>query len=180
MEYVIIGSSAAGTAAARSIISNDPAGKITMVTMDSGFYSRCQLHLAATGKRDDGKIFLNLDDLLESPNFELIRQTKVTGMNAADKNITLENGSMISYDKLLISTGSRTFFPPIPGLKGGRSFGLRNLEDAKAIRELLPHVSCVAVIGAGLVGVELAGELAESGITVSLIEVADRPLPLRL
>lgn len=180
MEYVIIGSSAAGTAAARAIISNDPAGKITMITMDSGFYSRCQLHLAATGKRDDDKIFLSLDDLLKSANFKLIPQTKVTGMDVKDKNVILENGMIISYDKLLIATGSRTFFPPIPGLTGSRSFGLRNLEDAKAIKELLPCVSCVAIIGAGLVGVELAGELAEAGINVSLIEVANRPLPLQL
>ena len=59
--------------------------------MDSGFYSRCQLHLAATGKREDDKIFLSLDDLLKSPNFEFMPQTKVTGMSAKDKNVTLKN-----------------------------------------------------------------------------------------
>ncbi len=178
--YAIIGSSAAGIAAAKTILERDAEGKVTMVTLDKGYYSRCQLHLSAVGKRSDGQIYLDMTSLQAHPNFEMFCETKVVKLEADKKKLILNNGQIIDYDKVLIASGSSTFFPPIPGLQGKNTFGLRNLEDAHAVHSLLPRIDAIAIIGAGLVGVELAVELARAGKKVSLIELADHPLPLQL
>ena len=180
-KYVIIGSSAAGVTAARAIRLRDKDGQITMITKDAFSYSRCQLHLVAAGERTTDQARFVTADWAAKQNIILRTGAEVTGLDSDRKVVTLACGDQVPYDKLLISTGSRTFFPPLDGLQGKNTFGLRDIEDAEAVLASLPEVERVCVIGAGLVGCELAAELAgHHGKEVTIVEMAEYPLPLQL
>ncbi len=180
MRYVIIGASAAGTAAARELRKQDPAGEILLLGRDEAFFSRCQLHLIASGRRSAAQANFLPADWSARHGVAVRLGVQATVLDAAAKAVTLESGERLSYDRLLLATGSRTWLPPVTGLAGAGTHGLRDLADAQEIRAAAPAADHIVIIGAGLVGVELALELVETGRRVALVEVAPYPLPLQL
>lgn len=180
MHYVIVGSSAAGTAAARSIRKSDSSGKITILTEDDAFFSRCQLHLLASGRRSHQQANFLPVEWATKESIDIQWNKKVASVNPDTHTVSTADGDNISYDRLLIATGSRSWTPPIDGIDGELSFSLRTLDDADRILAVLPFVKSISIIGAGLVGTELAAELAKAGKVVNIIELADHPLPMQL
>lgn len=180
MKYVIIGGSAAGIAAAVEIRKKDHNGELTIICKDKFYYSRCQLHLIASGSSPVERIRLKPAGWAEDLGIKFMGEKTVLSLNTAAKTVMLMNGKIVAYDRLLIATGTRTFFPPLEGISGPLTFGLRNLDDALAINEARQTARNFTVIGAGLVGVELAAELVKCGINVNLVELAKHPLPLQL
>ena len=180
MRYVIIGSSAAGTSAARAIRKKDVAGEITIITKDEAFFSRCQLHLLAAGKRSQQQANFLPVDWAEKERISILWNTEAVYLNSDQHFVDISDGQSIRYDRLLIATGSHSWNPPIDGIDGELSFNLRNLDDAGGIQAVLPFVKVVSIIGAGLVGVELAVELLKAGKIVNIIELAPYPLPMQL
>ncbi|MEI6421003.1 MAG: FAD-dependent oxidoreductase [Lentisphaerota bacterium] len=180
MKYVIIGGSAAGIAAATEIRKNDPSGVLTIICKDKFFYSRCQLHTIASGASSVEKICLKPTAKIEEMGINFMGGKTVLGLDTAAKTVSVDDGQAISYERLLIATGTSTFFPPLEGVSGPLTFGLRNLDDALAINDARKTAKSFTIIGAGLVGVELAAELVKSGVNVNLVELARHPLPLQL
>jgi NAD(P)H-nitrite reductase large subunit len=180
MNYVIIGGSAASTAAAREIRQRDPGGRIRLFTRDPAFYSRCQLHLLASGHRQVAQANFLPHAWAERFRIEVFHDDAVTGIDTGQQRVRTSAGREAAYDRLLIATGARTALPPVAGLAGSRTFGFRDLADAEALRAALPGGGRLVIIGAGLVGCELAAELARDGHRVSLVEMAPHPLPLQL
>lgn len=180
MKYVIIGGSAAGIAAATEIRKLDRKGELTIICKDDFYYSRCQLHMVASGATSVEQVRLKPVGWAEGLGIKFMSGKTVSGLDAAAKKITLDDEQTIHYDRLLIATGARTFFPPLEGIGGPLTFGLRNLDDALAINESRKTAKRFTIIGAGLVGVELAAALVKTGVNVNLVELAQHPLPLQL
>lgn len=180
MNIIIVGSSAAGISAMKTIRSFDQDAKITMVSSDLGYYSRCQLHLVASGHRSESQAHLLQPGWEKDFNIEFLGGSKLSAVDSVKKSVSLEDGRVLNYDRLLLATGARTFFPPVKGIEGPATFGLRNLEDAIEIKQTLETSAYYTIIGAGLVGVELAFELAELGKKVAVVEMAPIPLPMQL
>ncbi len=180
MKHVIVGGSAAGISAAKTIRENDPDAMISVVCKDKYFYSRCQLHFVASGKLSPDKIRLSTPDWAEKMKVSLNAGKEVSGLDAEKRRIIFEDGGGMDYDRLLIASGARTVFPPIEGISGPGTFALRSMEDALEIKGALGKTANTTIIGAGLIGVELATELLEAGFKVNIVEIADRPLPLQL
>lgn len=112
-------------------------------------------------------------------------RTDVLSVNVAGKSLVardLENGEEASYtfDKLVITTGSKPVMPPIPGLAEGLDDGrvmlCKNWDHGKAIKDHAMKASSVAVIGAGYIGVELVEQFSEAGVRAILIDGLDRAL----
>lgn len=181
MNHVIIGNSAAGTAAAEAIRQHDPAASIVMLSRDTSFYSRCQLHLVASGQRSNQEANFLPAGWVKKFGVDLRLGQTVSGIDSEKRMVLCDNGGRVSYDRLLLTTGSRSTVPPIPGMQGEGIFGLRNLEDAQQLLRLFRSREHIVIIGAGLVGSELAEALKDVGHpSVSLVEMAPFPLPLQL
>ncbi|MCF0148093.1 MAG: FAD-dependent oxidoreductase [Clostridium sp.] len=181
MKYVIIGASAAGINAARTLRQFNKECKITLVSKDEYVYSRCILHHFLDGRRDIEDLDFTPDNFFHMYDIEWIKGTEVVGIEVKDKKIILDNGKNIGYDKLLLSAGASSFLPPIENLRTANNvIGLRNLDDAIKMKEMSSKVKNIAILGAGLVGVDALAGLLDYGANLTLIEMGDRLLPLQL
>ncbi len=115
-------------------------------------------------------------ELLKDTGVAHLKQ-RVANISQAERTVALENGDTLSYDWLIVSPGSVSSYPPIPGLEE-RSLPLRNAHDTWRIKDRLHENTHqrVVVVGGGLTGTEVAGVLAEDH-DVWLVEGAPRLLP---
>jgi NADPH-dependent 2,4-dienoyl-CoA reductase/sulfur reductase-like enzyme len=97
-------------------------------------------------------------------------------LDVRNRTLVLSDGSSILYDGLIIATGSRAVRPSLPGADRADVHVLRTLDDALRLARALRSADSVAIIGAGLVGCEIASSSVELGKTVTLID--SEPMPM--
>ena len=172
MKYVVIGSSAAGINGIRELRKLDKTAEIVLISKDSEIYSRCILHHYLGGERTIPELNFAEHNFAELYNVEWIKGVACTGVNTADKKVTLEDGNEVSYDKLLIATGSHTFIPPVKNLAGAKNVrGFRNVDDIEVLKEAAKTCKKFLVMGAGLVGLDCTTGLLDVGVDVTLVEM---------
>lgn len=181
MRHIIIGVGAAGIQAAKTIRAQQPDAVIIMVSTDEHVHSRCMLHKYLSHERDEAALSFVPEDFFEKQNIYWMKNSTVTSINDAENTLTLGDGNVLSYDKLLIATGAHSFIPPVGQFREANNvFGLRDLSDAQAIRPLADKAEKILVVGSGLVGMDAAYAFLEQGKAVTVVEMADRILPLQL
>ena len=182
MKYVIIGIGAAGMTAARTLRELAPQDEIVMLSVDEKPHSRCMLHKYLSHERDaDGLNFVP-DDFFTENNIWQIPGQRVTKLDTRAKKVYYgTEGYACDYDKLLIATGAESFIPPVGDLRiAPNVFGLRHLSDAKAIDEKARTAKKVVIIGSVLVGLDAAYGLLEQKKEITVVEMAERILPIQL
>ena len=181
MKYVVIGSSAAGINGIRELRRLDKEAEIVLISKDKEIYSRCILHHYLGGERTIPELNFAEHNFAELYNVNWMKGIACTGVNPAEKTVALENGEKVTYDKLLIATGSHTFIPPVKNLREAKNVvGFRNLEDIEVLKEAVKVHKDFLVMGAGLVGIDCACGLLELGVNVTLVEMADWMLSRQL
>jgi len=110
----------------------------------------------------------------------LISGRRIMHVHAIEHEVTLDDGTAISYDRLLLANGASPFVPPLPGADQTGVFTLRTLDDADALLARIVPGATVVVVGGGLLGLEAARALAERGMKATIIEFAGRLLPNQL
>lgn len=181
MVYVIVGASASGINAAKTLRENDKNAEIILVSKDEYVYSRCILHHFLDGRREIEALDFTPNNFFEMYNINWIKGVEVIGIDIKEKKLKLSNNEDLSYDKVLLAVGSSSFLPPIENLRTANNvIGLRNLDDAIKIKEEANKVKNVAILGAGLVGVDALAGLLDYDVNITLIEMGDRILPLQL
>ena len=116
-------------------------------------------------------------------NLDVRENSEVTAIDSKEKKITvLSNGKSYfeSYDKLILSPGTKPFVPQIKGLDlANNVFTLRNIPDVDKIMAQLKEKAPkkATIIGAGFIGIEMAENLAKRGIAVTIVEKAPHVLP---
>lgn len=181
MRHIIIGAGAAGIQAAKTIRANQPDAAIIMISTDSHVHSRCMLHRYLSHERDEAALSFVPKDFFERENIFWIKNSTVTSIDTDAQTVTLTDGNNFSYDKLLIATGANSFIPPVGNFREATNvFGLRHLSDAQRIRPLADKAEHILVVGSGLVGMDAAYAFLEQGKAVTVVEMADRILPLQL
>lgn len=169
MSMLIIGSGAAALSAIKAIRSNEPEVKIRLITNeDPPFYYRPMIPLIIDGSRTTEDIKLTFDPV-ERFDVELVHGTVVT-INSDSRTVSLSDSRTLSYEKLLIASGSSPVMPEIEGIKGEGVFTLRTIEDALKIRAYCENSPKVAVVGGGFVGIKVSAALIQKGIKVTIIE----------
>lgn len=181
MRYVVIGASAAGLNAVRELRKLQPEAEIVLVSKDSDIYSRCILHHYLGGIRTKEELMFVEEDFETKYKVDWRRGAACTGLDIHEKKVCLSDGSSLSYDKLLLATGSNTFLPPVEGLReAGGVFGFRNLDEVEAIMEAAGTASHIVVMGGGLSGMDCAAGFVHMGKNPSMVEVAERVLVKQL
>lgn len=181
MRYVIIGAGVAGIEAAKTVRNLDAAGEIVMISADTHVHSRCMLHKFIAGERSENGLDFTERDFFGKYRVEWKKGLRVTKLAPERKEVLLEDGQTVSYDRLLLANGADSFIPPVGELrKAANVYGLRNLPDAQAIVKEAETAENVLVIGSGLVGLDAAYGLIEKGKNITVVEMADRILPVQL
>jgi NAD(P)H-nitrite reductase large subunit len=179
-KYLIIGNSAGGIGAAEAIRQVDKAGSIIIISDELySAYSRPLISEYLAEGRPLDKMLFRLPDFYEENNVQDILGQKVMGLNIGRRNIKLEGGRTITWEKLLLATGGSSIVPRIEGVELKGAFTFNKLDDAKAIDEFLEQyrreVKAV-VIGGGLIGVSVTEALVKRGVKVTIVEMKERIL----
>lgn len=181
MKYVVLGASAAGINGVRQLRALDSNAQITLISKDDKIYSRCILHHYMEGIRDVKKLEFVEDNFIEENKIEWIKGIGAASLNVREKEVVLEDGRKVSFDKLLIATGANTFFPPIPHLREAKNaIGFRNFDDCEKIMEMSKVCNNIVVMGAGLVGIDVISGLIHTGKNISLVEMKGHMLSIQL
>ena len=181
MNYVVVGASAAGINGAKTLRQLDPQATITLISKDEHIYSRCILHHYLEGIRDIKALEFVEDGFIEKNQINWMKGVSLETIRPNLNELILSDGSVISYDKVLLATGASTFFPPVKNIADAKNvFGLRNLEDAKWIKESAKNAKNIVVMGAGLVGIDALEGLLHYGKNLTLVEFQSHMLSLQL
>jgi len=204
IDYVIIGNSAAGLAAAESIRKVDRKGKIVLLTEeDCKNYSKPLITYYLEGLVDLAGIHFKGKDFYRDNNIDIHLNTRVTSVVADKKFLTCSNGDTYRYNKLLITSGGKPIIPEIKvthtDLAGSRQdkkvslltsinkenyrdvrgiFTLTTLSDAIEIKNFIGknNIKKVSILGGGLIGLKSAEAFLGMGVGINIIELADRIL----
>jgi nitrite reductase (NADH) large subunit len=96
------------------------------------------------------------------------------------KTVTSANGAIVSYDKLVLATGSYPFVPPIKGNDIKGTFVYRTIDDLEAMSAYAKHCQIGTVVGGGLLGLECANALQHMGLKTHVVEFAPRLMPVQI
>ncbi len=176
--FLIVGGGAAGEAAAETLRREGFAGRIVMITAeDERPYDRPNLSKdLLTGKAKPEWMPLRGPKFHANQKIELLTGRRVTAVDPASKAVTLSTGERLAFDKALIATGGVPKKPLIPGADGAGCFLLRSLADGRALIEAASAWKSVVLVGAGFIGMELAGALRELGLRVQVVSPGRLPL----
>lgn len=172
---VIVGTGIAGVSAAAALRTAGYHGPLCMVGEETHLPYR-----RPTVSKDLVRGDKSIDQVLIKPerwyienDIELLLGRRAVALDPVTHRLTLEGGDVLPYDRLLLATGGRARAP----WEGDRIRTLRTASDAACLGAALEGVSSVVVVGAGLVGSEVAASLRALGREVTLLESAPDPLP---
>lgn len=189
MRYVILGSGVAGVSAIEAIRSVDPSGEIVLVAEDPhGFYSRPGLAYYLTGEIPEGQLFPRRNEdwkrlkvqYLSGRAVRLFPQTREVEVlrrivkKSWFSSTIHEEKFRLSYDRLLLATGSQASPLTVPGHDLQGVLKLDHLEDARQILRLARRGRRAVVIGGGITSLELVEGLQAQGVQVHYIMRGDR------
>ena len=190
---VIIGGVAAGLKSAAKVRRGDPKAKITVIERgDLVSYSACGMPYVVSGNVDSiDHLMMTPNGSMRNPSFfkatknlDILTKTEALRIDRTAKTVLVKDlpsgtESDIPYDKLVIATGSTPVRIPFPGIELGNIFPMWHPYDAQAIRDLLEgrQVKNAVIIGAGLVGIEMAEAFHRWGVHTTIVEMQDHVFP---
>jgi len=177
MKYVIIGSSAAGISALQTLIKIDSNSEVVCLSQEKEFpYNKCFLADYFSKSTEESSLYLKPNEFFQDSRISLLLNTEVVQLRPKEKEILTAAGKSISYDKLLLATGSSPIIPKISGSENVKGiFTFHALRDTVALQNFIDtyKVQNAIVIGAGLTGLECADALQKNDISVSVINKSD-------
>lgn len=181
MRYVIIGNSYAGVGAVEGIREIDGEGEITMISDEPYLaYARPLISYNLAGQVASRNMYYRPAGFYKKNAVTLVLGKRVVSIDNARRRISLEDGAVVHYDRLLISTGGQPFVPPIKGLGARNVFSFTKWDDAKKIKRIAPGKKKAVVIGGGLIGLKAAEGLNDLGLEVTIVELGPRILAVAL
>ena len=178
MHHVILGAGPAGVIAAETIRKHAPDDQITLVGDEAEPpYSRMAIPYLLIGNVKETGTYLR-KSLTHYADLRIDQVGgRATAVDAAARTVTLDNGTTLSFDRLLIATGSHPVRPPIPGMDSPGVHPCWTLDDARAIMKLAKPGARVLQMGAGFIGCIIMEALAARGVELSVVEMGDRMVP---
>ncbi len=177
-QIVIVGAGQGGLQAAASLRDGGFDGRLLLIGDEPGLpYQRPPLSKAyLLGAADDDSILLKPAGFFEDDRIELLSDTRVAGIERAERRVRLQSGAAIDYDHLIVATGARNRPLNVPGATLHGVVSIRTLEDTRRLQGLMAGAKSVVVVGGGFIGLEFAAVAAAKGLKVLVVESAPRPL----
>ena len=190
MKVVIIGGGAGGLSTASNIRKYDEDAEITVITRDEHIaYSPCAIPYVLCGEVDcfEDIIMHQPEDYLEK-DINVITQAEVHEVSSEDNEVKYRllndkydnSERILSYNYLVIATGGAPFIPPVEGANLKGVFKIRTIKDGFKIKEWAEKSKKAVVVGAGLIGLEIAYGLKNMGLDVTVTEMLPQIVPRNL
>ncbi len=186
MKYIIVGAVAGGASTAARLRRLDEHAEIIIFEKGAYIsYANCGLpYYIGNVITDRNKLFVQTASAFNQRfNIDVRVQTEVLEVNAEAKTIKARNQKTgeeytETYDKLVLSPGAEPIRPPLPGISNEGIFTLRNVNDTDYIKSYVSQKSVkkAVVIGGGFIGLEMAENLHDLGLEVSIIEMGNQIL----
>lgn len=182
-KYIIVGGVAGGATAAARLRRIDEHAEIILIEKGRYIsYANCGLpyHIGGTIAERSSLLVQTPEGFGTRYAVQVRTEQEVTSIEPAKQSITIRraDGSVYNerYDKLLLSPGAIPIRPNLPGLDSLGVFTLRSVEDTDAIKAYIQtaDVRRAVIIGGGFIGLEMAENLHERGIAVSIVELAQQ------
>lgn len=174
-QAVIVGAGHAGAMAAVELRSAGFAGRIVLVGEEDHLpYERPPLSKDLLLAPDTAPTVLHERAALDAADVELALGTRVQRIDRNAARLDVEGGASIAYDHLLLATGGIARPLDLPG--GEHAITLRTLDDARRLQTLLRPGLAVVVLGAGVIGLEVASSAAKLGCRVTVVERQSGPM----
>lgn len=183
MKTIIVGGVAGGASAAARLRRLDE--KAEIIIMERGEYisfANCGLPYYIGNKiTDKAKLTVQTPATFHARfNVDVRVQNEVTAIHPDKATVTVLNRTTgktyeETYDNLILSPGASPIKPPLPGIDSTRVMTLRNIPDTYRIKDYIDqhHPRSIVVVGGGYIGVEMAENLKEAGLDVTVVELAD-------
>jgi len=176
--FVIVGAGLAGAKAAEALRKQGFDGRLVMLGAEHHApYERPPLSKDyLIGKMPREKVFAHAHRWYGEHHVELRSGQLVTGLDRGTREVRLADGDVLSYDKLLLTTGASPRELQVPGADAVGVHYLRTLDDSDVLRSTLAAASRLVVIGAGWIGLEVTAAARLAGVEVTVVETAELPL----
>ncbi|MDF2557882.1 MAG: NAD(FAD)-dependent dehydrogenase [Bacillales bacterium] len=180
-KVLIVGGVAGGASAAARLRRLDENAEIIMFERDEHIsFANCGLpyYIGGTIKERNKLLVQTPDSMMKRFNIDVRTFSEVTNIDPISKSVSINSKEKglynESYDYLILSPGAKALKPPIPGIENDKIFTLRNIEDTDYIKAYVDKKDTkrAVIIGGGYVGVEMAENLCEIGLEVTLCEAA--------
>jgi 3-phenylpropionate/trans-cinnamate dioxygenase ferredoxin reductase subunit len=176
--FVIVGASLTGAKAAEELRTEGFDGRVVLVGAEAERpYERPPLSKEyLRGEAGREKVYVHEEGFYAGRDIELRLGCTAVSLDASARELALDDGARLRYDRLLLATGAEPRRLTIPGGELDGVLYLRSVADSDALRERLTAGSSVVVVGAGWIGCEVAASASQRGADVTVIEPASVPL----
>ncbi|MDR9381985.1 MAG: FAD-dependent oxidoreductase [Natronomonas sp.] len=163
--HVIIGDGIAGASAAETIREVDPDAEVTVLTEEGeALYNRILIKEFAKGKLPEAPVSIHDPDWYDEREIDLRLDTVVTGVDTDAHEVYTHDGETFEYDKLLVATGGTPTQLPVGDSDADGIHHFWTFQDARAIKESAEAADTGVVVGAGLLGIDLAAICGAQGV----------------
>lgn len=179
---IIIGNSAAGISAIKGIREKDPACPITLISAENcNAYSPVLTPYYISHRISKDGLFIVDHRFYRDHNVRTMFGKKAVGVDPSRQVVYLEDNTKVEYDNLLIATGASPILPDSIGTDANQYVStLRKIEDAEKIIKLGEKAKEILVVGAGLLGLQVANAIFREGVKLTIVEYAEHILPEKI
>lgn len=173
---VIVGSGAAGAAAAEALRRYGYTGPVTLIGEEAPIDRPNVSKDYLAGTAPEEWMPLRSRGFYDEIGVELVTGRRVASVGTTERKVTFEDGDEIAYGSLLLATGAEPRRLPVPGADLAHVHYLRTLEDSREVIAGLDDVARAVIVGAGFIGLEAAASLRHRDIAVTVVAPEDVPL----
>jgi 3-phenylpropionate/trans-cinnamate dioxygenase ferredoxin reductase subunit len=176
--FLIVGASLAGAKAAETLREEGFDGRVVLVGAEGERpYERPPLSKDyVRGEAERERLYVHGESFYRDHDIELRLGRTAVDMDASLREVALDDGERLRYDRLLLATGAEPRRLAIPGGDLDGVYYLRSVEDADGLRERLDRGGTAVVIGAGWIGAEVAASARQRGLEVTVVGPEAVPL----
>jgi NADH oxidase (H2O2-forming) len=179
-KIIVIGSGAAGMTAASTARATAKDAEIHVFTEDRHIaYSPCAIPFVIEGKipNFESIVMHDADWYAKERGIHVHISTKVKEVDLDGKKLTSSDGAVHIFDALIMAVGGNVLLPPVEGTKLPGVYPVRWIADGQAIKAALNHTRSAVVVGAGVIGLEMAVALKHQGKDVTVVEMFNQVIP---